>query len=115
VSASGDETIRLWDVSEADKPRPKRILRGSKSEVWSLSLLTNGVTLISGAKDGSICGWDISSGPANTSHFVVPETIVDWEFGSDGSFIAILDHPIGEWLKLVEWKGSNYQSKGAEW
>ena len=115
VSASGDETIRLWDVSEGDKPRPKRILRGSKSEVWSLSLFTNGITLISGAKDGSICGWDISSGPANPSHFVVPETIVDWEFGSDGSFITILDHPIGQSLELVEWKGSNYQSKGVEW
>ncbi|NGO40481.1 protein kinase [Limisphaera ngatamarikiensis] len=91
ASASGDQTIHLWDLTSlpAEAPstqqppgthtaadsstsedpipaapielRPRTTLRGHKLEVWALALCPDRATLVSGAKDGQVCVWDITA------------------------------------------------------
>jgi WD40 repeat protein len=62
ASASADQTIRLWDVSDPDHAKPiGQPLRGHLHEVTRLALSPDGVTLVSGGRDGSVCLWDTSS------------------------------------------------------
>jgi WD40 repeat protein/serine/threonine protein kinase len=53
-SASADQTIRVWDISEA---RCLDTLRGN-DELWTLALSPDGATLVSGSKDGMVSCWD---------------------------------------------------------
>jgi WD40 repeat protein len=54
-SASGDQTIRIWDVRER---RCLTVLRGSSDEINSLALSPDGATLASACKDGVIALWN---------------------------------------------------------
>jgi WD40 repeat protein len=94
ASASGDQTIHLWDVGSLGSspplagplgpvsrsksefrnrpPRPRvtelqpyATLRGHRLEVWSLALCPDNTTLVSGSKDGSVCVWDTAPSGAN--------------------------------------------------
>jgi WD40 repeat protein/serine/threonine protein kinase len=53
-SASGDQTIRIWDVAQQ---RCLAVLRGSSDEVYGLALSPDGTTLASGSKDGALAFW----------------------------------------------------------
>ena len=53
-----DKTIRIWDLNRPeDDPR---ILRGHAGPIRSLSLSTDGKTLISGSDDGTAREWKVS-------------------------------------------------------
>ena len=54
-SASGDQTIRIWDVRQR---RCLAILRGSSHEVYGLALSPDGTTLASACKDGVVAFWN---------------------------------------------------------
>ena len=53
-SGSGDQTIRIWDVS---KGKLRAIYRGHDDEVWGLDLSPDGSLLVSGSKDHSVRLW----------------------------------------------------------
>jgi len=53
-SASGDQTIRIWDVGQQ---RCLAILRGSGHEVVGLALSPDGAILASACKDGVVAFW----------------------------------------------------------
>ena len=55
-SASGDQTIRIWDVGQR---RCLATLRGSTDEVYGLALSPDGTTLASASKDGVVALWDV--------------------------------------------------------
>jgi serine/threonine protein kinase/WD40 repeat protein len=115
ASTGGDETIRLWDVSDATTPHPKRILHGHKGQVLSLSLLADGITLFSGSKDGEICCWDISSAPTPFSHWILSERTTSWDYNSDGSSLWGWVQKPGQPGQYMEWTGSNFQTTDAQW
>src|SRR5207248_418566 len=52
ASASGDQTICLWDLTNPSRVPSPRILRGHRNEVWRVALLPDRKTLLSGCKDG---------------------------------------------------------------
>jgi WD40 repeat protein len=56
ASASADQTIRLWDLTDLKKA--PRTLRGHSLEVWRVVLLPDKPWLVSGCKDGSVYVWD---------------------------------------------------------
>ena len=115
ASTGGDETIRLWDISDATKPHPVRILHGHRGEVLGLSLLADGITLFSGSKDGEIYCWDISSAPANFSHWIFSERTSSWDYNSDGSSLWGWVQKPGQPGQYMEWTGSNFQTTDAQW
>ena len=58
ISASGDKTIRLWDLSKAEEIG---VLKGNKSFINVLTLSFDGQTLISGGADGVIKIWSLET------------------------------------------------------
>ena len=60
ATASADNTVRLWGVSNPHHPRPLGILTGHTNEVWAVAFSPDGDTLATGSKDGTARLWDVS-------------------------------------------------------
>jgi WD40 repeat protein len=61
VTASADRTIRLWDVSDRDRPRPLGLpLTGHTDRVNSVAFSPDGHTLVTASTDRTIRLWDVS-------------------------------------------------------
>jgi eukaryotic-like serine/threonine-protein kinase len=90
ASASADQTIRLWDVSDPHQGRLVRTLRGHTAEVWRITLLPDNKTLISGAKDGSVYIWDTEKPPHDVGS-VTLTNIAAWSFAPDGKGVLTLN------------------------
>jgi WD40 repeat protein len=104
ASASIDHTIKMWDLRDLPHVPPARVFRGHKQEVWALALLTDGRTLVSGAKDGEVCLWDTTSDARQRNHFKLSATdqkMRAW-FAADGHSLTIFDKNRGE---LRDWDG----------
>jgi WD40 repeat protein len=95
ASASHDQTIRLWDVANPAKGREQRILRGHKNSVYSLALLTNNTTLVSGSVD-SVCLWNTSAKPRDRKRTIVPVTLGFFWFSPDSKSILAFEEYIGK-------------------
>ncbi len=132
ASASGDQTIHLWDVSNlaslaaplspaesrsddplrrhATRPRvtelkPSATLRGHHLEVWSLALSPDNSTLVSGCKDGSVCVWDTSAVRRKQAHVTLPVAVRAWSFLPVDPAILALD----EQGSVARWHGAQFQ------
>ena len=102
--ASADQTIRIWDVSSR---QCQDVLRGHRLEVWRLALLPDDKTLVSGAKDGTVCFWDTSVTHPHQSRIVIPDKVIDWCFSPDGRSVLTLD-----WQgQVARWTGTELQQK----
>jgi WD40 repeat protein len=98
ATASADQTIRLWDISEPAKARQVAVLQGHNCEVWCLCLLSDNVTLVSGGKDGSVRFWDTAGLQHKQPFTTIPKKALDWRFGSYGrSVIAVSEDGIYQW------------------
>lgn len=59
VSASDDNTLRLWDVRSGDC---LRVFKGHEDRVWSCAFAPDGLTVLSAASDSTLRLWDIFGG-----------------------------------------------------
>lgn len=82
VSASADQTLRVWDVEEG---KVLRVLRGHRLEVWSVALVREGERLFSGSKDGSIYAWDPEVQAEEGWPRRLPVQARNWSFGGGGT------------------------------
>jgi len=124
ASASGDQTIQLWDVSNlspvstqtesqfrraprsrATELHPYAALRGHRLEVWSLALGPDNTTLVSGSKDGAVLVWDTAANRREQSHVTLPVPVLAWSFVSAGQAILILD----KHGRVIRWQGKDFQ------
>jgi WD40 repeat protein len=60
ASASGDQTIRLWDVASGQQIGEP--LQGHTDGVWSVAFSPDGQTLASGSGDDTIILWEVTTG-----------------------------------------------------
>jgi WD40 repeat protein len=107
ASASGDQTIRLWDISNVTNVPPPRILRGHGLEVWRLVLLPDAKTLVSGSKDGTVLVWDTLVNQRERARVILPERVVTWCFGQDSRSVLTVDSR----GTVLRWSGSGFQDR----
>ena len=87
ISASADQTIRLWDVSDPAHAKPiGPPLQGHGHEVSRLALLPDNATLISGSKDGSVFLWNISQARKDPAYAGFPS--IWWTFEEKGATLV---------------------------
>lgn len=96
ASASGDQTIKLWDTTSW---KEEGTLKGHVDEVWSVSFSRDGRRLLSAGKDGAIYVWP-GKAPAS-DHFVLglPAGSRSWNVSPDGKIAAAVlgDGRIAMW------------------
>jgi WD40 repeat protein len=107
AAASGDQTIRLWDLTDIKRPRSLSTLRGHQLEVWSLVLLPDHTTLVSGCKDGSVCVWDTKSILREHTRVTLPEPIVTWGVAPDRKSVLTVDRQ----GRVAQWSGLDWQER----
>ena len=87
ASASADQSIRLWDVSDPAHAHPIGHPLRAQVEIRRLALLPDNKILVSGATDGSVCLWDTTR--ARDSGEQPASQIVSWGFdATDGSILT---------------------------
>jgi WD40 repeat protein len=104
ASASADQTIRIWDLASR---KCLDVLRGHRLEVWRLALLPDGKTLVSGAKDGTVCLWDTSVMHPHQPRITVPAKVANWCFTPDSHSVVTLDFA----GQVARWSGADFQEK----
>jgi WD40 repeat protein len=104
ASASGDQTIRLWDVASRTC---LDVLRGHHLEVWRLALLPDEKTLVSGCKDGTVCFWDTSTTHPRRDSIALPEKVTAWRFSPDSQSVLALN----EQGQLSHFSGSDFHQR----
>ncbi|MHC4521328.1 MAG: WD40 repeat domain-containing serine/threonine protein kinase, partial [Planctomycetota bacterium] len=91
ASASADQTIRLWDLTDVTNVPPPRVLRGHSLEVWRLALLPDSRTVVSGCKDGSVCLWDTARIQHEQMPIILPAKVATWQFAPDHKSVLVQD------------------------
>lgn len=83
-------------------------LRGHRQEIWSLALLPDDKTLVSGAKDGTVCFWDTSVTHPHQPCITLPmENVRDWSWASGGRTVLTLNRQ----GQVAQWTGAAFQEK----
>jgi serine/threonine protein kinase/WD40 repeat protein len=105
ASASADQTIRLWNLTDRSNVPPARVLHGHNLEVWRLALLPDARTLVSGSKDGSVYRWDTRAIERERTVATLPAKVTTWRFASDSQSVFTLDIE----GSVAQWKGAQFQ------
>ena len=104
VSSSADQTLRLWDL---ETRTAVRTFRGHKTEVWSLALLPDQRTLISGCKDGSVYRWDLDAERGASFAGTIPRERGRWVFAGSGDAMVTINRD----GRVVRRQGRTFQEE----
>jgi WD40 repeat protein len=86
ASASGDKTVKLWDLAKGEEVFT---LRGHTDLVNCVAFSPDGRRLVSGSADGSVKFWDRASGHETLTLTTNPRShIYNLAFSPDGRWLA---------------------------
>ena len=88
ISSAADQTIRIWDPHTL---QASRILRGHRSEVNCLVLSNAGDLMVSGGKDGSLLGWNLTHSQNPAPVETLEETVRQLAFIPQRELLLSLD------------------------
>jgi len=108
ASASSDQTIRIWDLTDRRRPRQVKVLHGHPDMVWQLALASDHKTLISGGDRGEILTWDTSRKiREEETEIVLPVSAAEVCFSQDSQSVVTID-PEGQ---VLRWSGVAFQHR----
>jgi len=95
VTASADQTIRIWDTSDFHAVRCLGVLRGHQSEVRHIALQSpDNTRLVSSGKDGTLLVWDLRAmAPEDHAPCTTVTNGTDYCVAPDGQSILTLERP----------------------
>jgi WD40 repeat protein len=77
-------------------------------EVWSLAMLPDQHTLVSGCKDGSVFFWDTAAPRQPHAQATLPAKIwIHWSFTADSKSLVALDRE----FQVARWQGDDFQDR----
>jgi WD40 repeat protein len=85
VSASGNQTIKVWDVQTGTE---LRTLSGHKAAVLAVSFSSDGKTLASGSDDMTVKLWDVPKGKEIRTLVGHAQSVKSVSFSPDGKTLA---------------------------
>jgi WD40 repeat protein len=85
ASGSDDETVRLWNVSDATE---QRVLRGHRATVSDVAFSPDGKTLASASLDGSVKLWRVADGKELKTLLGHPKRVCSVSFSPSGTWLA---------------------------
>lgn len=110
VVASGDRTVRLYDV---EGRRDLKRLVGHTASVWAVALSENGRYAISGGMDGTARVWDLGSGSLLRTFAGHDSLVTAVAFTPDGRWAvsggfdgAVVLWKVGNAEEIRRWKGT---------
>lgn len=89
VSASDDNTLKLWDVASG---RELRTFRGHSGRVVSVAYSPDGKTAVSGSDDNTIKLWDVASGSKLRTFIGHANGVTSVAFSPDGDTVVSGSH-----------------------
>jgi WD40 repeat protein len=95
ISASKDETLKIWDAGSG---REIRTLVGHEGGVTRFAISRDSKTLVSGSWDNTVKIWDLASGKCLRTLEGHENTISDVQISPDGKFIASAGQDSGVWV-----------------
>jgi WD40 repeat protein/DNA-binding SARP family transcriptional activator len=86
--ASGGDDLEVWQIDEAGRAQPHRLLHPPRGQVLILAFSPDGSLLASGGTEQTICLWDVTSGQLRQSLPGYESPIYSLAFSPDGSLLA---------------------------
>jgi len=88
ISASADQTLRVWDMQ---RRVTTRVLRGHQSGVHSVSLTSDASRAVSAGEDGQILEWDLNAPLSPFREHLLAEPVRKVVFSADIRFFYAID------------------------
>lgn len=108
ATVHASQTISLWEIGARGELRELgRPMRGYNGQIWSLALLRDQATLVSGGKDGAVWLWDAAKSRSDVMQVSIPVPLLVWRFAPDSRSILALTQEGG----VVRWRGDQFQEE----
>ena len=112
ISASNDQTIRVWDLATR---REKWRFRGQGSGVVRIALLSKTGRIAGAGQNGSVTIWDLDQGEEDQAELIGPHQIQAYRFHDGGKNLWIVNRSgdVREWetgtRKATDWSRDLHQ------
>jgi WD40 repeat protein/serine/threonine protein kinase len=104
-SASGDQTVRVWDTATR---QTVATFYGHTGEVNALSVSADGRKMITGGVDHAVMIWDPAARPYRLDAAILPEPVRCWAPGPDGKWVLTVDDHLG---CVIRWSGPGFRQR----
>jgi serine/threonine protein kinase/WD40 repeat protein len=103
-----NHNIRIYDISDPAQLGPLvGQFRGHQTEIWTIALLPDQSTLVTGSKDGSVWLWDSNASWYSGMSTPLRTPVSAWRFAPDSRSVLALDQQ----GRVAKWQGDGFRNE----